>query len=116
MKEFDTQAIEGVAQAFVERRIRCKQADIPETEADSLTVDRRHNVTGRKADKVVTYIIPDGYVAENFAWSSEPRGSAGGDVRWESDDPHDGQIRLHAWADAYSYSNVKVWDVFATKL
>jgi hypothetical protein len=70
---------------------------------------------GTRVDKVVPFILPPGYRKGEFSPTVAPKGlHAGGNVQWLNDDPHDGRVKLHCWADAYSSATISVSAVTAT--
>jgi hypothetical protein len=108
-----SQLLEELAAEIEAATIQCTTSD-GKTSA-SLTVDRRHRGTGERKSKQVVFIIPPGYRKLSFSYNVDARFSAGGYVRWLNDDPHDGTIVLHAWADAFAFSNASVSNVTAIK-
>jgi hypothetical protein len=95
--------------------VLCKTAN--GGDSDSLHVEAgTAGFTGETANTRVSFVIPAGYRRLTFGFSVEPKGlHAGGDVSWASADPHDGDIFLHAWCDAFSNCDVKVFSVTAVK-
>lgn len=75
-----------------------------------------HWISGVKQNKTVAFFLPSGYVRHSFSQSVNGDGiSSGGYVSWETDQPHDARIRLHAWADApngiFNVSVSEVWGI-----
>ncbi|MEH1829444.1 MAG: hypothetical protein V7L22_29595 [Nostoc sp.] len=95
-------------------RIKLKTSD--GNESASLRA-AAHWISGVKQHKIVSFILPPGYIRYNFAENVNRDGiKSGGYVRWESDHLHDARIRLHAWADAPNgISNVSVSEVWGIK-
>lgn len=81
----------------------------------SIKIDRRHKMSGEKGDKNVNFIVPPGCKKQSFSSNIDARGSAGGSVNWANNDPHDGTIKIHAWADAFSYCEASVSNVQAVE-
>lgn len=79
------------------------------------TLDRRHKTSGEKKTINVAFIIPNGYKRQTFSSHVDARLSAGGSVKWLNNDPHDGTVVLHGWADAFSYASISVSNVIAVK-
>lgn len=71
---------------------------------------------GHRVDKVVLFVLPEGYQRGQFSSEVQPGGlHAGGRVTWATDDPHNASINLHCWADAYSKAKVTVSGVTARR-
>jgi hypothetical protein len=67
---------------------------------------------GSKADKDVVFTLPPGTKRSSIVYSIDPQGpSAGGSVDFASDDPLDGTVHLHAFADAFSSVHIEVTGV-----
>jgi hypothetical protein len=81
----------------------------------SLRIDRRHKVSGERKDLLVNFVVPSGYKRLSFSSNVDARASAGGQIDWLTPDPHDGTIKIHAWADAFSYCEASVGNVQAVK-
>jgi len=79
------------------------------------TLDRRHKFSGERNTINVAFVIPSGYKKQTFSHNVDARFSAGGSVKWLNDDPHDGTVVLHGWADAFAYVSVSVSSVIAIK-
>lgn len=71
---------------------------------------------GGKAEKVVTFVLPEGYKRLSFSEQVSPQGlRSGGRVYWESDDPHDARVHLECYADLFSSADVTVSSVLGIK-
>ncbi len=82
----------------------------------SIESDRRNKPSGERITKRIAFLIPEGFRKISFSHDLDCRLSAGGYVRWlNEDDPHDGTIVLHIWADAFSYAKASVSNVMAVK-
>ena len=67
---------------------------------------------GTKADKDVTFVLPPGTKKSSIVYSIEPHGpDAGGFVTWAGDDPLDGTVHLHGFAEAFSNVHIAVTGV-----
>jgi hypothetical protein len=81
----------------------------------SVEVDRRNSFVGQRKTEQIAFVIPPGYKKVSFSHKVDIRLSAGGYVKWLNDNPHDGTVVLHAWADAFAYAKASVSGVIATK-
>jgi hypothetical protein len=74
-------------------------------------------VIGERKDLHVEYKVPTGYRKVDFKTTkSNQWGNSDGGAAWDKpDDPTDGRITLHAWADAGSKVTITVSDVMAAK-
>lgn len=106
------EAIRAIIQAIQSRPTTIALKTSDGNESESLRA-AAHWLTGVKHDKIVTFLLPEGYVRYSFSENINRDGiNSGGYVRWENDNPHDARIRLHAWADAPNGgSNISVSEV-----
>lgn len=81
----------------------------------SIESDRRCKGSGERITKRIAFLIPEGFRKSSFSHDLDCRFSAGGSVKWQNDDPHDGTIVLHIWADAFSYAKASVSNVMAVR-
>ena len=91
-------------------------------ESESFEADRRKTGIGvGPKERIVTFVLPEGYKRKDFAPGIDRRPAAGknldadGSVEWFSDDPYDARIKLRVWADALSYCEVTVSGVRAER-
>jgi hypothetical protein len=74
--------------------------------ATSFTVSASGPI-GHRGDSFDTFLLPAGLVRDQITWSLSTSGlSAGGTADWETDNPYDATIHVHAWADAFSSATI----------
>jgi hypothetical protein len=70
----------------------------------------------QKTDKVVTFVLPEGYKRLSFSQTVTPQGvHSGGRVYWETENPYDARVHLECYADFLSSAEVAVSGVLAIK-